>query len=178
MAIELPPGHKRPKIKFKRVAKPKPPPMTAEERAAFHLEKTEARYGINPSTVNAVIMASHGLLTVAAEKLKMSRDALSNYIDKNPACAESLEQARAVMGDVAEGKLFELIKNGDVRCILYYLSTVQRHRGYGQNTADAAENNTGRGPVYVNIVGVPSGTFLPKVDNKTIEHTPTDRELN
>jgi len=102
MAIELPPGHKRPKIKFKRVAKPKPPPKTPEERAAEHLAKTEKRYGITPNVVNAVIMAEHGLLTNAAAKLNMTRHSLVNYIDKNPVCLEALEQARAVMGDVAE----------------------------------------------------------------------------
>ena len=82
------------------------------------------------------------------------------------------------MGDKAERKLFEAIEAGDVRCILFYLSTVHRHRGYAHAAEDqSAADSNGRGPVFVetvNIVGIPSGTFLPKEiaakDNMVIEN--------
>jgi hypothetical protein len=175
---------KRIKAKYKpgygkngqKVVKPK---LTQEERAAKALQKTEERHDITPQKVAVMILKERGLLTQVVRSLKVPRSTLLRYIEKHDVCVEALSHARDAMGDKAEAKLFELIDQGDVRCILYYLSTVHRHRGYGLNRADMPDDNGGSGgrPVFVetvNVIGIPSGTFLPKEiaaqDNMVIDN--------
>ena len=157
----------RPKLKTKPKKKVKPPKLTPEELSARRMQETERRHKITPSKVNNAIINARGLLTDVCRKLRIPRTTLLRYIEKHDICLETLGYARDEMGDIAEAKLFEKIEQGDVRCLLYYLSTVHRHRGYGLNNSDAPTQNEGRGPVFVetvNIVGVPSGTYLPVAD--------------
>jgi hypothetical protein len=167
------PGYKRNGEK-----KQPPPKKTREEIQAANLAKVEARHGITPTLVSTMILKQRGLLTNVCRSLKVPRETLNRYIQKHTECLDALEHAREAMGDKAESKLFELIDQGDTRCILFYLSTVHKHRGYAMRPGDegAAENGS-RGPVFVetvNIVGIPSGTFLPKEiaqkDNMVIEN--------
>jgi hypothetical protein len=125
-----------------------------------------------------MILKQRGLLTQVCRSLKVPRETLRRYIDKHQECVDAMENAVSAMGDKAESKLFEAIDAGDVRCILFYLTTVHKHRGYAMRPGDesAAENGS-RGPVFVetvNIVGIPSGTFLPKEiaqkDNMVIDN--------
>lgn len=169
----------RPKIKYKPGYTPPRPgrPWPKRTRAEKNQKRTEKKFGITPDAVSAAIIKHKGLLSEAVEALNVPREVLVRYIKKNPNCLEALATARDHMGDIAEGRLFANIENGDIRCLLYYLSTVQRHRGYGQSNADAPENAMRNSPVFVetvNIIGVPSGTFLPpeSVSRETlvIEH--------
>ncbi|RPI47208.1 MAG: hypothetical protein EHM67_00065 [Hyphomicrobiaceae bacterium] len=182
----MPKKSTRPKARYKpgygkngqRIVKPEKPKLTQEELAARALQKTEERHDITPHKVATMILKERGLLTQVVRSLKIPRSTLLRYIEKHDVCVEALSHARDAMGDKAEKKLFEAIEAGDVRCILYYLSTVHRHRGYGLNRADMPDDsgNNGR-PVFVetvNIVGIPSGTFLPKEiaaqDNMVIDN--------
>jgi hypothetical protein len=164
---------KRPKLKYKHVKKAPAPKPTPEQKQAAAIRRTEQKFGINPLKVCNLLLKNKGLVNDVCIDLGMGRETLLRYIEKHEVCIESLEHARNTMGDVAEKKLFELIEAGDVRCILYYLSTVHRSRGYGMNVANAPEANSGRGPVFVetvNIVGVPSGTYLPPAEVLTIDN--------
>ena len=174
----MPKNPDRPKVKYKHVKKPPPPNKTPEELAASALARTEARHDINPAKVCAMIAQEHGLLNQLCRSLKIPRTTLQRYIEKNPQCQEAMAQAREAMGDKAEKKLFDLIDQGDIRCLLFYLSTVHKHRGYAMGNAASTtpDDSGGRGPVFVetvNIVGIPRGTFLPKEiagqDNMVIE---------
>jgi len=164
---------------FKRNGEKKtpPPPKTRAEILARNVQKVEQRHDITPQKVNAMIAKERGLLTQVCRSLKIPRTTLTRYIEKHEECLDALETARDAMGDLAERKLYEAIEAGDVRCILFYLSTVQRHRGYSLRPEDQTADNSGRGPVFVdtvNIIGVPSGTFLPKEiaqkDNMVIDN--------
>jgi len=165
----------RPKIKYKHVKKPPPVKPTKEEVAAKNLKKLERRFALTPTLVTQLIFKQRGLLTQVCRSLRIPRDTLNKYIEKHPECVDALAHARDAMGDVAEAELYKKTKEGDVRCILFYLSTVQGHRGYKQAGGGAvgADGTDGRnGPVFVetiNIVGVPSGTFLPRdTDTSTV----------
>jgi hypothetical protein len=173
----MPKNPDRPKIRYKRVKAPPRPLLTPEQLAQRNLERLEKKHRLSPQRVNAAISKERGLITQVCRTLKVPRTTLQRYIEKHESCIEALLHARDAMGDKAENKLFEKIEQGDVRCILYYLSTVQRHRGYGLNGADVPGDIGETGPVYVeqvNIIGVPSGTFLPKEvaakDNLVIEN--------
>jgi len=143
-----------------------PPKKTTAEIQEANLAKVEARHNITPHLVSTMILKQRGLLTAVSRSLKVPRQTLTRYIEKHAECLYALDHARESMGDKAEMKLFEAIDRGDTRCILFYLSTVHRHRGYAMRPEDqSASEQNGRGPVFVetvNIVGVPSGTFLPK----------------
>jgi hypothetical protein len=166
----MPKNPDRPKLKRKKKigrgpGRPPRAPLTADGAVQRAVAKVETRHHISPKVVSEALLKSHGLLKMAAHALDMPRATLVRYIDRHEVCMETLHAAREGMGDVAEAKLFELIEEGDVRCILYYLSTVHRGRGYGTRNEEDPAGSNGRGPVFVetvNIVGVPSGTFLPK----------------
>ena len=169
----------RPKIKFKPKGIKKPKKKSNRHPPSWHKRRyrarTEKKYKIKPEKVVEALIKEHGLISPAAKVLNTPRTTLLRYIEQFEVCREALAHAREGMGDVAESKLFQLIEQGDVRCILYYLSTVHRHRGYGLSNSDDPSRFTGSGPTFVetvNIIGVPPGTFLPPDQPKIIEHEP------
>ena len=171
----MPKNPDRPKIKYKHVKKPPPPKKTPEELAAQKLVATEERLDISPQKVIAALGKAHGLLNEVAKRLNVPRTTLVRYIDKHPQCVEALNAARETMGDIAEDELLEKVKAGDLRAIIYYLSTVHgQSRNYRPITSNTAADNDRWSQVFVetvNIVGIPRGTFLPKKpDPLTIEH--------
>jgi len=130
-------------------------------------------HGVTPAKVASVIRREHGLMTNVSKHFGIPYTTMLRYVKHRPECQEAVTSAREAMGDVAEKKLFELIRGGDVRCLLYYLSTVHRNRGYGLRPGESPFDPDGGGkrPVFVdtvNIVAVPSGQFLP-VPPKVIE---------
>jgi hypothetical protein len=133
------------------------------KRREAGVDSIERRFGVTPEKVLPVIFKNRGLLSHTAKHFKMPASTMARYVKSVDKLAEAMHDAREAMGDEAEKKLFNLIREGDVRCILYYLSTVHRGRGYGLRTSDDPFHDATR-PVYVetvNVVAVPSGTFLP-----------------
>lgn len=121
-----------------------------------------ARAHLSVDRVTAALTENRGMLQHAAETLRVTRRSLREFVERNDACAAVLFEAREAMGDVAERKLFEKIEAGDVRCIMYYLSTVHRNRGYGMRKDESSP--FGANPVFVetvNVVAVPRGQFVP-----------------
>ena len=84
------------------------------------------------SQVAEALQESHGLQKLAAEELHCSRRTISNYIKKYPTVAEAYDEAREVVLDVAESKLYKAINDGKEWAIKFYLSTVGKSRGYTQ----------------------------------------------
>lgn len=130
-----------------------------------------AKYRLTPEAVCEAITLERGLLQDVALRLGVSRSVLRTYIGERPTCSQALKEAREAMGDVAERKLFELIEAGDVRCIMYYLSTVHKARGYGVKRDDSLFENRPQ-VTAINIVSVPSGQYLTSDEIKrlSIEH--------
>jgi hypothetical protein len=170
----------RPQIKYKRGYKPPRPGrknLPGRVKVANAVKKrTERRYGLDPKKVCSAIAKAHGSLTKVCEFFRIPRSTMIRYLERNEICREALDHAREDMGDIAESKLFEHIESGDIRCLLFYLSTVHRQRGYGLGNSNAVGGASTGGPVFVdtvNIIGVPSGTFLPPEianrDNMVIE---------
>jgi len=71
-----------------------------------------------------------GLLTVAAKNSGISYTTVNRYVHDFPSVAQAVHQAKERMLDFAEGKLYEKIKGGDNICILFYLKTQGKARGY------------------------------------------------
>jgi len=79
--------------------------------------------------INA-IHKSRGLLTAAADALGCTRGAIYEAAKKHPEIQQAIEEARERTTDVAEGKLFQKINEGDNTAIIFYLKTQGKKRGY------------------------------------------------
>jgi len=79
--------------------------------------------------INA-IHKSRGLLTAAADALGCTRGAIYEAAKKHPEIQQAIEEARERTTDVAEGKLFQKISEGDNTAIIFYLKTQGKRRGY------------------------------------------------
>ena len=90
------------------------------------------RHKFLASQVAEALQKSHGLQTLAAEALGCSCRTVSNYIKEHPTVAEAYDEAREVVLDVAESKLYKAINDGKEWAIKFYLSTVGKSRGYTQ----------------------------------------------
>ena len=76
------------------------------------------------------IHKSRGLLTAAADALGCSRGAIYEAAKRHPEIQQAIEDARERTTDLAEGKLFQKINEGDNTAIIFYLKTQAKKRGY------------------------------------------------
>lgn len=76
------------------------------------------------------ITEAQGLISVAARRLGVSRSAVYNAINRHKRVAEALQDARERTTDLAEGKLYGKINDGDITAIIFYLKTQGKSRGY------------------------------------------------
>lgn len=142
--------------------------MARRQVSANRADRLEQKYGLTTTAVVIAITEERGLVSRIAQRLGITPTVLRDFLRQRDVCAMALKEARESMGDTAEKKLFEQIEKGDVRCIMYYLSTVHKRRGYGM-TRDADPNFAGTNQVYVeqiNVIGVPSGQFLSSEEAK------------
>lgn len=78
-----------------------------------------------------MLRTSHGLMSVAAEKLGCSRACIFNRVGKSKTLQGIRDEAREAMKDRSEARLFERIDGKDLQAIMYYLDRMGRDRGYG-----------------------------------------------
>jgi hypothetical protein len=97
--------------------------------------------GINIKTADAIdaLHAASGVIAVAAQRLGVTREALSRFVHKHPTVKAAYDQARETSLDVAEAGLMQFTR-GQIAgqttrerldAIKFYLRTVGRLRGYG-----------------------------------------------
>jgi hypothetical protein len=79
--------------------------------------------------VQAINEAS-GLITVAARRLGCSRQAIYDAAKKYNSVAEAIQDNREKIIDLAEGKLYAKINEGDITSIIFLLKTLGKKRGY------------------------------------------------
>lgn len=156
-------AHKQYNKQYRARDKSKPDPnrtrFPTENTKPHYAKRMAAKYSLTPEKVCEALVLDRGLIADAALRLGVARGVLYKYIADRPLCAATLKDAREAMGDVAERKLFELIEAGDVRCIMYYLSTVHKARGYGVKRDDSLFENRPQ-VTAINIVSVPPGQYL------------------
>ncbi len=80
-----------------------------------------------------------GILSVAAEILGCHRNTIYNYLQDDPELKDVLEESRETIVDEAEKVLLKKVKEGDIRCVMFVLRTLGRHRGYNLRPDYAAE---------------------------------------
>ena len=80
--------------------------------------------------VKTAILRANGIISLAAENLKISRTALHRRIQRNKSLQETLYEAREKNIDFMETKTLKLAAQDYWPAIRYYLSTQGKHRGY------------------------------------------------
>ena len=86
-------------------------------------------------TVKAVLKALRdhaGIRSHAAEALKVSKSAITRFIQRHPELEDALQEIEDDMNDTAESGLFKAIQGGDLRAITFRLERKAKNRGYGR----------------------------------------------
>lgn len=78
------------------------------------------------------LKGTYGVRTRIAEKLGVTRGAITTYIKKHPELEPIIEEETQEIIDTAENKLFSLINQGEFRAIDKILSTKGKNRGYAE----------------------------------------------
>jgi hypothetical protein len=104
----------------------------------------------DPERMANVIIEEKGFITRAARVLGLSAATIYGACKKFPQVQEALDLAREAHKDNTEAKLHERIDEGSDRLIQFYLSTVGRDRGYGQEIKVKNENSGTVTIQYVN----------------------------
>ncbi len=81
----------------------------------------------------------NGMLSVAAEILGCHRNTIYNYLKDHPELKDIVEECRETLVDEAEQILLKKVKEEDMRCVMFVLRTLGRHRGYHSRPGYAAE---------------------------------------
>jgi hypothetical protein len=79
--------------------------------------------------VQAINEAS-GLITVAARRLGCSRKAIYDAAKRYESVEEAIQDNREKILDLAEGKLYSKVNDGDITSIIFLLKTLGKKRGY------------------------------------------------
>ena len=78
----------------------------------------------------SAITMHRGRLGDAARSLGIRSTYIRKVIRENPMVMETWEQAKDVRVDIAETALDKAVKEGDVKAIVFLLSTLGKDRGY------------------------------------------------
>lgn len=79
---------------------------------------------------------ARGLVTHAAARLGVSRQAVTQRMAKHPTLQQAREEARQAMIDHAEDALFASVAERESWAVLFYLKTQGRERGYVERTEE------------------------------------------
>ena len=78
--------------------------------------------------------ANLGHITKACKAANIHRRTYYSWIDKDDEFREECDNVSESLLDLAENKLLSKIKEGDNTCIIFFLKTKGRKRGYNEST--------------------------------------------
>lgn len=81
-------------------------------------------------TVLQAVEACHGLMSLMAHQLGVSRASVYNYANRHAAVKEAIRQAREAFVDEAEQKLREAVMKGEGWAIALVVKTLGKSRSY------------------------------------------------
>ena len=103
------------------------PNVPLKKRGGRRAEFTQAQ-------VARALTAAGGLVTSTAKRLGCAPKTVYRYIERFPALKHVLTEARESTMDLAESKLIEAIKNGNLTAIIFFLKTQGKSRGYTERS--------------------------------------------
>lgn len=78
----------------------------------------------------AALVASKGMVYVAARKIGCSANTVYNFANKYPEVKEAMQQERGLMVDTAEIALYGAVQRGEPWAVALTLKTIGKNRGY------------------------------------------------
>jgi len=101
--------------------------------------------------INA-IPGSGGIISVIARKIGCDWRTAHRYCTEYSTVRLVYEAEREGVLDLAETKLIEAIRDGDMAAIKFYLTTIGKRRGYTERQ-EIEHTGAGGGPIVINVVG-------------------------
>ncbi len=92
---------------------------------------------------------ARGFVSVAARQLGCAAKTVRRYCDTYEVCKQAQVDAREAMIDLAEGKLYQNINDGDNTAIIFFLKTQAKDRGYVERVEQTGADG---GPQTVHVV--------------------------
>ena len=74
----------------------------------------------------------YGDVSKACKQLLMSRSTFYNWKRENKTFQEAVDDIEEAFLDAAESKIRQKIEDGDVACLIFYLKTKGKNRGYSE----------------------------------------------
>lgn len=160
-----------------------------EDAKAKKAAEKEARRKKPPDAelVIRLIREEHGLLSPVARRLGIPRMTLEDYVRARARVEAVMKECRETLLDKAEGKLNQLIDDGDFRAVALVLTMLGKGRGYAMPKGSPLQADVNNTLVIesVNVVAVPSGKYLSAddvggvtIDAKPIEVIPNGSSVN
>jgi len=88
----------------------------------------------------------HGIVSDACKSVGISRGTYYKYLNDDSEFKQAIDEIEGVVLDYVESELFKKIKSGDTGCIIFYLKTKGKKRGYIERAeltgADGKDLNT------------------------------------
>jgi|688.fasta_scaffold1958830_1 hypothetical protein len=88
---------------------------------------------LTKKAIEKAIIGSSGLISTIAQKLKVSRATVRNYLKKYPELEDLINEEKENLLDFTESKLIKKINDEESWAIKYFLSTQGMGRGYRSN---------------------------------------------
>lgn len=103
---------------------------------------------VSDKQIIEALKATHGFQSQACKllerqlKISFTTSAMSKRISASEAIKSALAEMLTADLDYAENKMWELIKNGNVAALLFYLKTKGKERGYAERRELTGSNGT------------------------------------
>jgi len=129
--------------------------------------------------VASALTQTRGMITLAAQMLHCDYNTIRRYIKNYPTVAQAQVDARAVMVDAVELKLYDSIMRGDTTAAIFFLKTQAKDRGYTERLEIdmryvpmvkqieqlAAAHGTSAGDLFNDIISELSAADSPATDH-------------
>ena len=98
------------------------------------VKKEQARVTAYKAAMLEALQNSRGVVTTACEASGVPRSSFYRYMEDDTVFAEAVKDIDNTAIDFVENKLFQQIETGNTACIIFFLKTRAKHRGYVEKT--------------------------------------------
>lgn len=88
----------------------------------------------NKNQLIEAMKKSLGIVTNACQMCNISRETYYKYMENDSEFKKQIEDIENVQADFVESQFMKNIKNGDSSCIIFFMKTKGRKRGYTEKT--------------------------------------------
>lgn len=107
---------------------------TESLRKMYNAQIAHEKRSVKVRMINCLISLylHYGDVSKACEQLLMSRSTFYNWKRENKTFQEAVDDIEETFLDAAESKIRQKIEDGDVACLIFYLKTKGKNRGYSE----------------------------------------------